>query len=133
MNRKPLKQRPFFLDLWAIRLPIGGIVSILHRVSGAFLALLIPVLLYVFMLSLRSPADFAQVQTFFGGGVGWLLGLVLLWAVLHHFFAGLRHLAFDLGWGEEKAQARLTAKWAMAAALIWVGAIALLSLLNMKG
>jgi succinate dehydrogenase / fumarate reductase cytochrome b subunit len=124
MNR----QRPFFLDLLAIRLPIGGVVSIMHRASGAFLSLVIPCLLYTLMLSLRSPEDFARVQAFFGGGLGWLIGLATLWALLHHFFAGLRHLGFDIGRGEEKMRARLTAKLAMAAAIALVGLIALLSL-----
>lgn len=122
------RQRPFFLDLLAIRLPIGGVVSIMHRASGAFLSLAVPCLLYTLMLSLRSPEDFARVQAFFGGGLGWLVGLGTLWALLHHFFAGLRHLGFDIGWGEEKMRARLTAKLAMAAAISLVGLIALLSL-----
>lgn len=124
MNRP----RPFFLDLLAIRLPIGGVVSIMHRASGAFLSLAVPCLLYTLMLSLRSPEDFARVQAFFGGGLGWLIGLGTLWALLHHFFTGLRHLGFDIGWGEEKMRARLTAKLAMAAAISLVGLIALLSL-----
>lgn len=124
------RQRPFFLDLLAIRLPIGGVVSILHRASGALLALLIPGLLYTLMLSLRSPEDFARVQAFFAGGLGWLIGLGVLWALLHHLFAGLRHLGFDLGWGEEKLRARLTARLALAAAMALVGAAALFSLFD---
>ena len=129
MNR----QRPFFLDLQAIKLPIGGLVSIMHRASGAFLSLAIPCLLYTLMLSLRSPEDFSRVQAFFGGGLGWLIGLGTLWALLHHFFAGLRHLGFDIGWGEEKMRARLTAKLAMAAAIALVGLVALASLFKSGG
>jgi succinate dehydrogenase / fumarate reductase cytochrome b subunit len=129
MNRP----RPFFLDLLAIRLPIGGVVSIMHRASGALLSLIIPALLYGLMLSLRSQEDFARVQAFFGGGLGWLIGLGLLWALLHHLFAGLRHLGFDIGWGEEKLRARLTAKLAMAAAILLVGLVALFSLMNAGG
>ncbi len=124
MNRP----RPFFLDLLAIRLPLGGVVSILHRASGALLSLAIPCFLYVLMLSLRSPEDFSSVRQFLGGGLGWLIGLGMLWALLHHLFAGLRHLGFDLGWGEEKMRARFTAKLAMAAAIAVVGLIALLGL-----
>jgi succinate dehydrogenase / fumarate reductase cytochrome b subunit len=124
MNRP----RPFFLDLLAIRLPIGGVVSIMHRASGALLSLVIPFVLYALMLSLRSPDGYARVQQFLSGGLGWLIGLGLLWALLHHLFAGLRHLGFDIGWGEEKQRARLTAKLAMAAAFVLVGLAALLSL-----
>jgi succinate dehydrogenase / fumarate reductase cytochrome b subunit len=129
MNRP----RPFFLDLLAIRLPIGGLVSIMHRASGALLSLVIPVLLYSLMLSLRSPEDFARVQAFLGGWLGGLISLGLLWALLHHLFAGLRHLGFDMGWGEEKLRARLTAKLAMAAAILLVGLVALFSLMNAGG
>jgi succinate dehydrogenase / fumarate reductase, cytochrome b subunit len=129
MNRP----RPFFLDLLAIRLPIGGLVSILHRASGALLSLAIPALLYVLMLSLRSQEDFASVQSFLDGWLGGLIGLGLLWALLHHLFAGLRHLGFDIGWGEEKLRARLTAKLAMVAAILLVGLVALFSLMNTGG
>jgi succinate dehydrogenase / fumarate reductase cytochrome b subunit len=103
--------RPYFLDLAAIRLPIGGMVSILHRASGAALSLVIPCLLYTLMLSLRSPQDFQRVSLWFHGWIGWLLSLGVTWALLHHFLAGLRHLGFDLGLGEGKETARKTA-WA---------------------
>lgn len=106
-----MRQRPFFLSLLQIRLPIGAVVSILHRACGAVLSLLLPCLLYILMLSLRSPEDFQRLADAIGGLFGWLLSLILAWAVLHHFLAGLRHLGFDLGWGEEKERARLTA-WA---------------------
>jgi len=102
-------ERPYFLDLVAIRLPIGGMVSILHRASGAVLSLAIPCLLYLWMLSLRSPQDFQRLADWFGGVFGWLLFLGLIWALLHHFLAGLRHLGFDLGLGEAKKVARKTA------------------------
>lgn len=103
--------RPFYLNLMQIKLPIGGWVSILHRVTGAGLSLAIPVVLYVLMLSLRSAEDYAAVAGFLSGGFGLLLSVGLVWAVLHHLLAGLRHLGFDIGWGETKERARLTA-WA---------------------
>ena len=103
--------RPFYLNLMQIKLPIGGWVSILHRVTGAGLSLAIPVILYILMLSLRSAEDFANVAEVLSGGLGMLLSVGLVWAVLHHLLAGLRHLGFDIGWGEAKERARLTA-WA---------------------
>ncbi len=121
------KARPFYLNLIQIRLPIGGWTSILHRVSGVALSLATPLLLYGLMLSLRSPADFDTVIAFLGGGLGRLLQLGLIWAILHHFFAGLRHLGFDVGWGEGKERARLTA-W-----LVLISAVVLALLLTWGG
>jgi succinate dehydrogenase / fumarate reductase cytochrome b subunit len=111
------KTRPFYLNLIQIRLPIGGFVSILHRASGAVLSLAVPLLLYVFMLSLRSPDDFEQVRMLAAGLFGKLVVLGLVWALLHHFLAGLRHLGFDLGLGEGKLRARQTA-WATLVAAV---------------
>ncbi len=101
--------RPFYLNLILIRLPIGGWVSILHRASGALLSLATPALLYGLMLSLRSAQDFDRLAVFLDSGVGLLLLLAVVWATLHHFFAGLRHLGFDLGWGEDRLRARQSA------------------------
>lgn len=128
MTTRINRQRPFFLNLMAIRLPIGGVVSILHRASGAFLSLTVPCLLYTLMLSLRSPEDFADVRAFFGGGLGWLIGLFTLWALTHHLLAGLRHLGFDFGLGERKERARQTAWASLAIALAVAGLVALTSL-----
>ena len=117
--------RPYFLDLAAIRLPIGGMVSILHRASGAVLALAVPCLLYTLMLSLRSAEDFQAVSEGFGGFFGWVISMGLIWALLHHLLAGLRHLGFDLGWGEEKTVARKTAWASLVAAAAVTALIAL--------
>lgn len=111
------KPRPYFLNLIQIRLPIGGWVSILHRVSGAALSLAVPGLLYVWMLSLRSPEDHAAVVDFLSGWFGFPILLGVVWATLHHLLAGLRHLGFDIGWGEGRERARLTAWIVLFAAL----------------
>jgi len=118
--------RPIFLDLLKIHLPIGAWVSILHRVSGILLALSVPALLYAFMLSLRSEADFARLTGILAGGLGHLLLLIGIWAALHHLFAGLRHLGLDLGWGEQRERARQTAWVCMILGVSLGGAIALL-------
>lgn len=111
------KARPYYLNLREIRLPLGGWVSILHRISGVGLVLLVPALLYLFMLSLRSEADFAAATGFLTGGIGLLLLVGVLWAILHHLFAGLRHLALDMGKGEEKSCAQRSARGVLVAAV----------------
>lgn len=118
-------KRPYFLDLATLRLPIGGMVSILHRASGAVLALSVPCLLYTLMLSLRSAEDFQRVADGFSGFIGGTVALGLLWALLHHLLAGLRHLGFDLGLGEDKAVARQTAWISLLAAAAVTALIAL--------
>lgn len=103
------RKRVFYLNLLQIWLPIGGYVSILHRASGVLLGLSIPGLLWMWSVSLGSAEGFASVQAMLRGGFGLLLGCVLLWAFLHHLLAGLRHLGFDLGWGESRLAARRSA------------------------
>lgn len=122
------ESRPHFLDLRRIRLPVGAWVSILHRASGAALALALPGLLYLWMLSLRSPADYAAVAAWLAGGPGRLLWLGAAWAVLHHLLAGLRHLGLDLGLGGGRARARLTARLVLIAALGLTGLAAVAGL-----
>jgi len=128
MQRVFMTKRPYYLNLLQIRLPIGGWVSILHRASGALLSVLVPLLLYGLMLSLASPEGFARVRGFLAGGPGWLIGLLVSWALLHHFLAGLRHLGFDFGWGEDRRRARQTAWLVLSLALALTALIALGSL-----
>jgi succinate dehydrogenase cytochrome b subunit len=104
--------RPKYLNLLEIRLPVPALVSILHRITGAGLFLLIPLLLYLLQLSLESPQSFAAFKTTVSH---WFMKLVLIgltWAYLHHFCAGVRHLALDLHYGTELAAARTTS-WAV--------------------
>ena len=106
------RPRPKYLNLLQIRLPLPGLVSILHRVSGAALFLLLPFLLMLFELSLESPYAFARFKEVFSH---WAVKLVLLgtaWAYLHHLCAGLRHLGLDLDYGTELAAARASS-WAV--------------------
>ena len=90
-------------DLTTYRLPPAGIVSILHRVSGVLMFLLLPFIIWMFDTSLSSDYSFARFKAAFNSGLGfvpgWLLKLVvlaLIWAYLHHFIAGLRHLWMDV-------------------------------------
>ncbi|HJV27514.1 MAG TPA: succinate dehydrogenase, cytochrome b556 subunit [Aromatoleum sp.] len=104
------KQRPKFLALQQIRLPLPGIVSILHRVSGAGLFLMLPFLLFLFDRSLGSPESFATYKSVVGNPLVKLLLLGLLWAYLHHFCAGVRFLLLDLHKGLDLPAARNSAR-----------------------
>lgn len=104
------KPRPKFLTLYQIRLPVAGIVSILHRVSGAGLFLLLPLLIYTLQVSLDpQPAAVATFQSIKGNFFVQFLLFGLCWAYLHHFCAGIRYLLLDLHIGIEKSGSRQSA------------------------
>ncbi|WP_207004707.1 succinate dehydrogenase, cytochrome b556 subunit [Trinickia mobilis] len=81
--------------LTAYRLPLAGRVSILHRVSGALLFIFLPFLLYLFDQSLTSELSFEVFKGFLSNVIVKLITLVLAWAFLFHFCAGIRHLVMD--------------------------------------
>ena len=90
------KQRPKFLDLTVIRLPLAGYASILHRVSGAGLFLMLPLLIWLLDLSLSStPEHLALFESITRNILVKLVLLGLIWAFLHHFCMGLRILLFS--------------------------------------
>jgi succinate dehydrogenase / fumarate reductase cytochrome b subunit len=103
------KKRPEFrninalADLPTYRLPPAGWVSILHRVSGLLMFLLLPLIIWMFDNSISSEISFAKFSAAFNVGLGFvpgwfmkLVALALIWAYLHHFIAGLRHLYMDV-------------------------------------
>ena len=93
-------------DLVRYRLPLSGVVSILHRISGLLMFLALPFVLYLFELSLSSEKSYRELVKM---GQGFVVRLVLLavgWALLHHLCAGIRFLLLDLHLGAERATAR---------------------------
>ncbi len=117
--------RPVFLNLLVIRLPIGGIVSILHRISGVLLVLLTPAAIYLFELSFENPEQFARVQAWFGSVSGKLVLFFLLAVFVQHLLSGLRHLAMDIDWGVDIQTARLSAWGTLAGTAAVLGALVL--------
>lgn len=106
---EPAKKRPEFRninalrDLPSYRLPAAGVVSILHRISGVLMFMLMPFIIWMFDKSITSEISFARFTSAFNQGLwifpGWVIKLVvlaLIWAYLHHFIAGLRHLWMDV-------------------------------------
>ena len=103
------KARPKFLNLFLIRQPVPAIVSVLHRISGALLFLFVWAFLLGLQRSLASPESYAELTAFLDQPIVKLVALGLLWAYLHHTFAGIRHLGLDLRLGIQLPQARLSA------------------------
>ena len=90
-------------DLPTYRLPAAGWVSILHRISGAIMFLLMPFIIWMFDKSVSSEYSYAKFTSAFNIGLGFMPGvliklvvLALIWAYLHHFIAGVRHLWMDI-------------------------------------
>lgn len=111
------ENRPKYLALSQIRLPLPAMVSILHRISGSLLFLTLPLLLLMLQYSLRSIETYTQLAGVLHHPLSKLLLLIMLWAFLHHFCAGIRHLAIDLGYGVRLAQARASSKWGILVSL----------------
>lgn len=90
-------------DVPSYRLPPAGIVSILHRISGVLMFVLMPFIIWMFDTSVSSEISFAKFASAFSIGIGFIPGwfmklvaLALIWAYLHHFIAGVRHVYMDL-------------------------------------
>lgn len=111
------KKRPKHLDLRVIEQPLPAIASILHRVSGAALFLMLPFLIYLLDLSLGSPSGFETLKAIVAHPLAKLLLIGLLWAFLHHFCMGIRILLLDLDIGTDLEPARAGAKAVMVISL----------------
>jgi succinate dehydrogenase / fumarate reductase cytochrome b subunit len=115
-------KRPEFRNIHALsdlpnyRLPAAGIVSILHRISGVLMFLLMPFVIWLFDVSVTSEISFESFRSAFLAGIGfvpaWFVKLVtlgLIWGYLHHFTAGVRHLWMDATHSVSKAQGKQSA------------------------
>jgi succinate dehydrogenase / fumarate reductase cytochrome b subunit len=102
-------QRPKNLNLLTIRFPLPAIISILHRVSGLFLFLLLPLVIYGFDLSLTSQDGFQSVHDFLSKPVAKIALWLFLAPFIYHFVAGIRHLLMDSNIGIELKSGRLAA------------------------
>ncbi|MCY7315162.1 MAG: succinate dehydrogenase, cytochrome b556 subunit [Rubrivivax sp.] len=113
------RQRPGtmrLLNATQYRLPPAGWVSILHRLSGGLMFVLLPLVIWLFDMSLTSEISFGVFSSAFVAGIGfvpaWLLKIVvlaLIWAYLFHFVAGVRHLWMDMTHSVSYQQGRISA------------------------
>jgi succinate dehydrogenase / fumarate reductase cytochrome b subunit len=125
---KAIKKRPGemrLVDATQYRLPPAGVVSILHRISGLVLLLLMPLVIWLFDTSVTSEVSFEQFRGAFLGGVGFvpafvvkLATLALIWAFLQHFCAGVRHLYMDFTHSVTKEFGRQSALVALGVSIV---------------
>jgi succinate dehydrogenase / fumarate reductase cytochrome b subunit len=111
-------KRPKYLDLTRIRQPLPAIVSILHRISGAALFLCLPFLLWLLQASLAAPESYERYRTAIAHPLTKLVLIGLLWAFLHHLFAGVRFLLLDIHVGTDLAAARGTSRVVLGAGVV---------------
>jgi succinate dehydrogenase / fumarate reductase cytochrome b subunit len=113
------RQRPGtmrLVDAVQYRLPLAGVVSILHRVSGLLMFALLPFIVWLLDVSLTSEVSYERFTSAFVAGIGFVPGwfiklvvLALIWSYLHHFIAGVRHLWMDMTHSVTKEQGRSSA------------------------
>lgn len=116
-TRKPKSKPEFrnlnlFHDVAKYRLPLAGWSSILHRVSGAIMFLLLPLAIWLFDKSLSSELSYEKIAAVFDSGWGWFIKLVLfvlLWAFWEHTCSGIRHFYLELTHVMTKDRGRHTA------------------------
>ncbi|MBA2657566.1 MAG: succinate dehydrogenase, cytochrome b556 subunit [Tatlockia sp.] len=114
MNQK----RPINLDLVTMKFPPMAIASLLHRISGLLLFILLPFMLYLLSLSLKSLESFTELQLLLTSPFYKLALWVFSAAVIYHLLAGIRHMIMDLGYGESLNAGRQTAIFVISLSII---------------
>ena len=123
-RKRPEYRNIHITDLISYRLPLAGLVSILHRISGAVMFLLLPFVLWVFDTSLRSQQGWDALA---GVLSAWPLKIVVLglfWALAHHLCAGIRHLVMEVRHALSKQQGRRYAAASLTVSLLLTAAFA---------
>lgn len=113
------------IDAFGYRLPLAGVVSILHRASGALMFALLPFVVWLFDVTLSSEASYERFTAAYAVGLGWfpawavkLVTLALIWSTLHHAIAGVRHLWMDATHSVSLEQGRSSAIVTLAVSIV---------------
>ena len=104
-----IDNRPVFLNLFRIHQPVTAVLSIIHRISGVLMVLLLPGLVYLLNLSLTDQAGFAVVASLLTSPLLKAVALLLCWALTYHILAGIRFMLLDFDVAIERNAARMTA------------------------
>ena len=113
-------KRPVYLNLFKIRLPIAGVVSLAHRASGILMFLAMPFIVYLLDLSVQSAEGFEQALSILQHPLLVLVQILFVWALAHHLFAGIRFLLIDADIAIDKKPANIAAWLVMLSAIVVV-------------
>jgi succinate dehydrogenase / fumarate reductase cytochrome b subunit len=113
-----IKKRPKNLDLLSVKFPMSAVMSVGHRAAGILLFLSLPYFIYIFQLSLFNEEGFMQAKSELQGPLAKMFFLIAIWALAHHFLAGIRYLLLDVDIGIEKKWAQKTAVLVMVSGFI---------------
>jgi succinate dehydrogenase / fumarate reductase, cytochrome b subunit len=120
-----LVRRPLSPHLQVYRPQITSMLSICHRITGIALSVGTLLLTWWLVAAATGPDAFSRVQGFIGSPIGWLLLFGWTAALFYHFFAGIRHLVWDAGYGFEKAEYHMSGRavliaTAVCTVLVWI-------------
>ncbi|MDH5484311.1 MAG: succinate dehydrogenase, cytochrome b556 subunit [Gammaproteobacteria bacterium] len=101
--------RPFFLNLIKIRLPVQGMVSIFHRVTGVLMFIAIPFMAWLLDMSLQGEQGFSHTIEILSAPFSLFVIAIMTWSLVHHLLAGIRYLFIDFELGLSKQQSRYSA------------------------
>jgi succinate dehydrogenase / fumarate reductase cytochrome b subunit len=124
MSDMQQRKRPKNLNLFTIRLPVNAIISILHRMSGMALFLVLPALLWALSQSVQSEVSYTALAGMLQHWLAKLFVIGLSCAFFHHFYAGLRHLAMDVHWMTSLQKARISSRLVLCLDVLSVTALA---------
>ncbi len=115
-----MKSKHIFLNLFFIKFPITAMTSIIHRVTGLFLFLCIPIFLYFLKISLASESSFLLAKNLFDFFYIKFFLFIFLSSFIYHFVMGLKHIVMDLGFFEGKTSSSNFALFALILSILLI-------------
>jgi succinate dehydrogenase / fumarate reductase cytochrome b subunit len=116
-----MAERPLSPFTTVYRWAYTNTLSILHRVTGVALVFALLGLVVWLIGASFGPDPYTVFLPMFTGMAAKAVMSLAVIALIYHFCNGVRHLAWDIGWGFERAAARRSAVLVLAVTVIAVG------------
>lgn len=110
--------RPLSPHLQVYRLPLAAITSIMTRITGHALVAGIVLITWWLVAAVTSPGAFACADWVMRSWLGFIILTGSMWSLWYHLLAGLRHLAYDAGYGLEIEEARKSSQALIAGSVV---------------